>query len=104
MPDIIHHYHAPWGARASAELLLADDIHPPRNDIRPVLGKVGGQQDCRYQGDMPVATIPARETHDTRRPDDAMDQTPGRGFLLVQGEPVVLEQVIANEMTDDSEE
>lgn len=135
MKNIIDRNQTPRRTRAGAELLLADGIHPPSDDVGAVLNEVGHEKYHHWQApcEHPATAVfrhdrPTRESHNAGCPDGAMNEAgkadpsktsrnfpppflispkrlvKNRRLFLVQCHPVVLEQVVANEVADEREE
>lgn len=104
--DVIDDDYRPWGADAGAKLLLPDQVHPPRNDVRAVLPVMREQQNLKYPHAMVRIFKPSGEPHDSTRPNQSVDGAIWATvkLLLIEGHPIVLEDVIADEMADECEE
>ena len=97
MPDVIHHDDAPRRHRRFSEFRLAVYFgHPVEDDLRPVLREMRHPQDCDCW-----QCPPARKSAYRESPECAVDGTVQRVLFLVQRHPVVLQQIVTYQMSDD---
>ena len=95
MPDIIDHNDRPRRTRSRREIVLSDKVHPLPDQISAILDEMRHKQNADRPG-----IRPARQPADTERPEQAVDGTDQRAVLLLFCKVVALQEVIANEVSD----